>query len=696
MKEYKTSQLRNLAIAAHGGAGKTSLAEAMLFDSSELTRLGRTTDGNTCLDFDPDEIKRQITISTSIGHCEWAKHKINILDTPGYANFIADTKASLRVADAALVIVSAISGIKVQTEKIWNWASQQELPRLIFINKLDRERASFERALGDIHKGLGITPLPLQIPIGSEQNLQGVIDLLQMQAYFYKKDGSGKFEKKNIPDQLQEEADRYHLKLVEAIAETDDELLAKYFDDEPLSSEQLQSALREATVTCRLVPILCGSALLNIGVQPLLDAIINYLPSPQQRPEAEGLSPDKQPRTRGSRDSDPFSALIFKTLVDQHIGKLSIFRVYSGVLECDSSAYNPNRGKKERIGHLVSLQGKSQKAINRVKAGDIAAAVKLKDSETGDTLCSEKAPIQFPPIEFPEPVISYAITPRRKGDEDKVSMALHRLMEEDPSIKLSRDDDTQEILVSGMGQVHIEVIVERLKRKFGVEVDMHLPHVPYRETIRGSAKAQGKYKKQTGGRGQYGDTWLEVTPLPRGTGFKFVDKIVGGAIPRQYIPAVEKGVIEALQGGILAGYPVVDVQVTLYDGSFHSVDSSEMAFKIAGSLGIKKAVSAAQPVLLEPVMDVEITVPEDCMGEIIGDLNSRRGKVAGVEPRANSQNIHAQVPMAEMLHYAPELRSMTGGRGVFSMKFSHYEELPFTLSEKIIARAQAEKEHEKK
>lgn len=688
MKDYKIAQLRNIVIIAHGGAGKTSLTEAMLFDSGQLTRLGKIEDGNTCMDFDPDEIKRQITISVAAGYCEWNKHRINILDTPGYANFITDTKASLRAVDAAVVIVSAISGVKVQTEKVWNWATEQELPRLIFVNKLDRERASFERALGDIEKGLGINPLPIQIPIGSEQNLKGIIDLLNMRAHYFSNDGSGKFETKDIPDELKEKANNYRVKLVEAIAETDDELLNKYFEDEQITKEELQKALREATVTSRVVPILCGSGLLNIGAQQLMDAILDYLPSPEERPVVEGINEQK----RQAKEDEPFSALVFKTVVDPHIGKLSIFRVFSGTLEADSSTYNVNHDKKERIGHLFILQGKNQTSVNKVKPGEIAAAAKLKETVTGDTLCAEKAPITLPPIQFPKPVISYAITPKHKGDEDKVSIGLHKLLEEDPSIDLHRDDDTNELLVSGMGQVHLEVIVERLKRKFGVEVNMTTPRVPYRETIRATSKAQGKYKKQTGGRGQYGDTWIEVEPLARGAGFEFVDKIVGGVIPRQYIPAVEKGIVEAMRKGILASYPVVDLRVTLYDGSFHSVDSSEMAFKIAGSMGFKKAMADAKPVLLEPVMNVEVSVPEEFMGDIIGDLNSRRGRVSGVEPRANSQNIHAQVPMAEMLQYAPDLRSMTGGRGVFSMEFSRYDEVPSMLSEKIVAEAQAEKE----
>ncbi|MBI5789794.1 MAG: elongation factor G [Candidatus Schekmanbacteria bacterium] len=689
MKEFKIAQLRNVAIIAHGGAGKTTLAECMLFDSGHVTRLGKVDEGNTCLDFDPDEIKRKITISAAVGYCEWNNHRINIIDTPGYANFIADTKAGLRAADAALVIVSAISGVKVQTEKVWEWAVELALPRLIFVNKIDRERASFERALGDIEQNLKITPLPIQIPMGAEQKFQGVIDLLSMKACFFKNDGSGKFEKKDVPSEFEAEAKKYRGKLVEAIAETNDDLLNKYLDGGELTADELVKVLREATVTSRLVPVLCGSALQNTGIQPILDAIVSYLPSPLERHVLE-IDTDKGKIKLTADENGPYVAQVFKTVVDQHIGKLSIFRVFSGTLGSDTNVYNPNRNKSERIGHLSFLEGKNQTGVNRIKAGDIAAAVKLKDTLTGDTLCAENIDIQLPPIDFPKPVISYAIKPKNKGEEDKVSLAFHRILEEDPSLDLHRDEDTHELLVAGMGQVHLEVIVDKLKRKFGVDVLMSTPHVPYRETIRKPAKAQGKYKKQTGGHGQYGDAWLEIEPLPRGSGFEFVDKVVGGVVPRQYIPAVEKGIAESLHNGIIGNFPVVDLRAILYDGSYHPVDSSEMAFKIAGSMAFKKAAAEANPVILEPIMNVEITVPEDAMGEIIGDLNSRRGRVSGVEPRANSQNIHALVPMAEMLQYANDLRSMTSERGLFSMSFSHYDEVPTHLSERIIAEAQKE------
>lgn len=687
MKEYDTQELRNVGIVAHGGAGKTSLAEAMLFDAGSLNRLGEVNNGTASMDFDPDEIKRKITISSAVNFAEWDKHKINIVDTPGYANFIADTKACLRGVDAVIVIASAISGVKVQTEKVWQFALDYELPRLIFINKMDRERANFINALGDIEKALGVTPLPLQVPIGAEHNFKGIVDLIKQKAYIYKTDGSGEFEVQDIPADLQAEVDKYREKLIETIVETNDDLMTSYLEGEEVTQPQLEQALREAVITSQIIPVVCGSATQNMGVQPLLDAIVNYLPSPLDRPAIQG----KDGKERKPSVDEPCAVQIFKTIVDQHIGKLNIFRVFSGVLHADSTIYNSTQGTKERVGHIYMLQGKQQKAVNSVKAGEIAAVAKLKVTYTGDTLCDEKSPITFEPLVFPKPVISFAIEPKSKGDEDKVGQALHRLTEEDPSLQVKRNKETKESIVSGMGQVHLEVMMDRLKRKFGVEVTMKSPKVPYKETIRSSTKVQGKYKKQSGGRGQYGDTWLKIEPLPKGEGFEFVDKIVGGAIPRQYIPAVEKGVVEAMEGGVIAGYPVVGIRVTLYDGSFHSVDSSEMAFKIAASMGFKKAVSQANPVLLEPIMDVEVAVPGDCMGDVIGDLNSRRGKVLGVEPRANSQSIEAQVPMSEILKYAPDLRSITGGRGVFSMEFSHYEEVPSHLSEKIIEQAKEEK-----
>jgi len=693
MKEYPVGSVRNVGLIGHGGAGKTSLAEAMLFNAKAINRLGTIQDGNTCLDFDPEEIERQISTSVSIANLEWQKQNINLVDTPGYANFIAEIHAGLRAVGGVVLLATAVSGVKAQTIKILNIANRYEIPRLIFINKMDRDRANFLKALGDIEKVLGIIPLPVQVPIGAADSFSGMVDLVSQKAYKYESDGSGKFSVVDIPQELTEEVSRYREKMVEAIVETDDDLLNKYLEGEAIGEEELKRALADATIHSRLVPILCGSATANIGIQHLLDAISDYLPSPQTRLIVlEGTNKANEKEKREPTPESPFSAIVFKTIADPHIGKLSLFRVLSGTLNSDSTVYNSNRKTRERIGHVYLLEGKQQKGVNAVKAGSIAAVAKLKETCTGDTLCDESHEICYDPIIFPNPVISYAISPKTKGDEEKVSSSLHRLMEEDPSISLNWDKQTKEWVVSGMGQMHIEVIMARLKRRFGVEVNINVPKVPYKETIRSNAKAQGKYKKQTGGRGQYGDTWVEIEPMERGAGFEFVNKIVGGVIPRQYIPAVEKGVVGAMAGGVIAGYPMVDVRVTLYDGSFHNVDSSEMAFKIAGSMGFKKAVANANPVLLEPIMNMEVAVPDECMGDIIGDLNSRRGKVMGVEPQAGGQNLKAQVPMAEVLKYAPDLRSMTSGRGNFHMEFSHYEELPSHLAEKIIEAAQKEKE----
>ena len=692
MKAYAVNELRNVGIIAHGGAGKTTLAEAMLFDSGSLNRLGRVDEGTASMDFDPDEIKRKISISAAFNFCEWNKHKITLIDTPGYANFLADTRACLTAADGALVIVSAISGVKVETERVWGYANEHELPRMIFVNKMDRERANFIRALGDVEQILGVHPLPIQLPIGAEQDFRGVVDLISQKAYVYAQDDSGQPKIQDIPADMQEMAADYRQKMVEAIAETDDDLLNAYLEGKEITQEQLGKALAQAVIHSQLIPILCGSALRNIGIQPLMEAIISYLPSPVQRPPIQAANPDGQPEKLELTEGQPLAAQVFKTVADPHVGKLSVFRVFSGTLSADSGVYNASRKTKERIGHIYELQGKGQRASAQARAGEIAAVAKLKDTHTGDTLCQETHPVLLKPIEFPKPVISYAVEPKTKGDDEKVSLALQRLIEEDPALEVHWDNETKEWLLSGTGQTHLEVVLDKLKRKFGVEVDMKTPKVPYKETIRASAKAQGKYKRQTGGRGQYGDAWLEIQPLPRGQGFEFVDKIVGGVIPRQYIPAVEKGVVEALPEGVVAGYPVVDVRVILYDGSFHTVDSSEMAFKIAASMGFKKAFMEAKPGLLEPIMNMEVVAPEDCMGDIIGDINSRRGRVVGVDARANSQIIRCKVPMAEVLKYAPDLKSITGGRGMFSMEFSHYEEVPSHLAEKIIAETKASRE----
>lgn len=694
MGTYETSKIRNLGIIAHGGAGKTSLAEAILFDTGMIDRLGRVDDGTATMDFEPEEIKRKISITSALDHCEWNGHSIHIVDTPGYGNFIADTRACMRALDCAVVILSAISGVKAQTEEIWNWANEFEIPRIAFVNKMDRERASFLRAIDDMEKALGARGVAIQMPIGSEDKFEGIIDLIRMKACFYPKDGSGVCTEGEVPADCLEEANRLREHMVEIVAEAYDALTEKYLEAGELTEDEIMDGLRVGTMRNTFTAVLCGSSTLNMGVRQLLDAVCAYLPSPLDRTKAVGVHPkSSEIIERAPDEKEPFSALVFKTTSDPYTGKITIFRIYSGVLNSDSTIYNSTKGIDERIGQIYELEGKKQHPIKQAVAGDIVAVAKLKETVTGDTLCDAANPIVYEPAKQLLPVISYAIEPKTKADEDKIHSALHRMIEEEPTLESHRDTQTKEFIVSGMGQVHLEVIVEKLKRKFGVDVILKTPKVPYLETIRGSAKVQGKYKKQSGGRGQYGDCWIEMGPTGRGEGYVFEDKIVGGVIPRQYIPAVDKGIQEACLDGFLAGYPVVDFRVALYDGSFHTVDSSEMAFKVAGSMAFKKAMEVCKPVLLEPIVNLKVTVPDDNMGDVIGDLNSRRGKVVGVEPKANSQIIRAVVPMSEVLAYSNDLKSMTSDRGMFSMEFSHYEELPTHLSQKVIAEANASKKN---
>jgi elongation factor G len=692
MAKYDTAKLRNLGIVAHGGAGKTSLTEAILFTAGMTDRLGRVDDGTSTLDYEPEEIKRKITISAALHHCDWKSYPLHIVDTPGYGNFIADTRACMRALGGAVVILSAISGVKVQTEEVWEWANEFEIPRIAFVNKMDREHANFLRAIDDMEKSLKARGVAVQMPIGAAETFEGVIDLVRMKAYRYAKDLTGAFTEGEIPAEYQAEAGRLREILVETVAEAYDALTEKYLETGELTEEEVLDGLRIGTLRYTFTPVFCGSAAMNIGIHHLLDYVCACLPSPLDRGKVRGTNPrTKETEERSPDENDPFSALVFKTTSDPYTGKITIFRVYSGVLNSDSTVYNPVRDCEERIGQIYELEGKKQKPIKQAVAGDIVAVAKLKETLTGDTLCSKDKPIVYDPIKPLQPVISYAIQPKTKNDEDKIHGALQRLMEEDQTIQSRRDEKTRELILSGMGQVHLEVTIEKLKRKFGVEVEMKTQKVPYLETFKASVKAQGKYKKQSGGRGQYGDCWVEFAPLARGEGFHFEDKIVGGVIPRQYIPAVEKGIFEAAEDGFLAGYPMVDFKAAVYDGSFHTVDSSEMAFKVAGSLAYKKAMETAKVALLEPIMNMKITVPEECMGDVIGDLNSRRGKVVGVEPKANSQIIRSVVPMAEVLTYANDLKSMTSDRGMFTMEFSHYEEVPSHLAQKVINEAAAGK-----
>lgn len=692
MGQFETSKIRNLGIVAHGGAGKSSLAEAILFDTGMIDRLGRVDDGSSTMDFEPEEIKRKISITSALDHCEWDGHSIHIVDTPGYGNFIADTRACMRTLDCAVVILSAISGVKAQTEEIWSWANEFEIPRIAFVNKMDRERASFLRAIDDMEKTLGARGVAIQMPIGVEADFRGVVDLVTMKAYFYAQDGSGSFTEGPIPAEYAAEAARLREQLVETVAEAYDALTEKYLEAGELTEAEILDGLRVGTMRNTFTAVLCGSATANIGVKQLLDAVCAYLPSPLDRTRTVGTHPKTGDILERSPDEkEPFSALVFKTTSDPYTGKITIFRIYSGVLNSDSTIFNSTKGIEERIGQIYELEGKKQHPIKQAVAGDIVAVAKLKETVTGDTLCDAANPIVYEPAKQLLPVISYAIEPKTKADEDKIHNALHRMIEEEPTLESHRDSQTKEFIISGMGQVHLEVIVEKLKRKFGVEVLLKTPKVPYLETIRGSAKVQGKYKKQSGGRGQYGDCWIEMGPTGRGEGYVFEDKIVGGVIPRQYIPAVDKGIQEASVEGFLAGYPVVDFRVALYDGSFHTVDSSEMAFKVAGSMAFKKAMEVCKPVLLEPIVNLKVTVPDENMGDVIGDLNSRRGKVVGVEPKANSQIIRAVVPMSEVLAYSNDLKSMTSDRGLFSTEFSHYEEMPSHLSQKVISESNAGK-----
>jgi elongation factor G len=614
-----------------------------------------------------------------------------VVDTPGYINFLTDGLNCMRACTTAVFVLEPTAGgTKVEAERLWGRAEQLALPCVGFVTKMDRENADFEAALKDASDILRAKPVPVQLPIGSAESFRGVVDLIGMRALIGQPDGSMKEEA--IPADLADTAKAARERLMEAAAETDDALVEQYLESGELTGEQLTAALRTAVRESRFLPVLIGSGTKTIGVAPLLDFLVDFTPSPAERPPAVGEDPKTgEPAERAPSPSAPFSAIVFKTIVDPFSGKLSVFQVVSGELHGDSTVLNVNKDAKERMGHLLRLEGKKQAQVNTLTTGEIGAVAKLKDTEAGDTLADEKAPIRYPGLVPFSAAISFAIEPKAKGDEEKVIQALHKLAEEDPTLKLERDAQTKEIILSGVGQLHIEVTVEKLKRKFGVDVELKAPKVPYKETIKGTAKAQGRLKKQTGGRGQFGDAWLEVSPLPRGTGFEFVDNIVGGVIPRQFIPAVEKGVREALPEGFLAGYEIVDVRVRLYDGSHHSVDSSEMAFKIAASMGLKIALSNAKPILLEPIMKLEIAVPDESMGDVIGDLNSRRGKVLGVDPKVGSQVIRALVPMAEVLRYSPDLRSMTSGRGAFTMEFDHYEELPAHLAEKVIKEAEERK-----
>ena len=691
MKVYDAASIRNVAVVGHGGSGKTQLVSAMLFDAGAVNRFGRVDDGTSTTDYDEEEIARKHTLTASLAYAEWNKVKINFIDTPGFGNFFTDARAALRVADAALVVVDAVSGAQVQTEKAWEAAAELTLPRLVVVNRLDRERASLARTLDSLHQVFGRTIVPIQLPIGEEKDFSGVVDLVSMKAFTFAADGSGKVTEGAIPAAMADEAKAAREALVEMVAEADEQLMEKFFEAGSLTQEQLVQGLKAGTGTAKIFPLLCASATQNIGVPPLLDAIAAYVPSPAERPFTAHAGTGEVSKT--ADEKAPYAAFVWKTVADQFAGRITMFRVYQGVLKADSTVTNATQGAPERLGHLAVLQGKAQATVPELKAGDLGAVAKLKDTRTNDTLADKGAGITFAPIAFPEPVLSYAIEPKSRGDEDKISTSMHRLEEEDGTIRYARDPQTNELLLAGQGQLHIEVTVAKLKRRFGVEVNLKPPRIPYRETITARVEAHGRHKKQTGGHGQFGDCKIRMEPLPRGSDFEFVDEIFGGSIPRQFIPAVEKGIRESKGRGYLAGYPVVDFRVVLTDGQYHDVDSNELSFKTAGWLAFKDAMSKAKPTLLEPMMNVEVYAPSDFAGDLMGDLNGRRGRIAGMEPRGQMTVIKAQVPMAEMLTYEQHLTSVTGGRGSYHMEYSHYDEVPQHLQAKIIAASKAERGH---
>jgi elongation factor G len=692
------NNIRNVVFISHGGAGKTSLVDTILYNAKANNRIGSVDNGTSMLDFDPVEIERKISINLKVASIEWSNKLINIIDTPGYANFLHETKCAISAVGGAVVVASAITGVKVETERVWKYADEYDLAKIIFVNKMDKERADFFRSLADIEKTFKVKPLPIFLPIGQEESFRGVIDLVKMKAYIYPPEPTANYKIEEIPSDLLSEAEKYRTKLLEAISELDDTLIEKYLDGEEFTEEEITKGIREATISKRFFPVIPGSAVKNIGSKLLLEAIIKYLPSPIERERKKAIDQKSGEAVFIDPLDSEFRAFVFKTFIDPFAGKLTYFRIYSGEITSDSEIYNVNKGETEKINQLYLLQGKNFIKVDKLIAGQIGMVNKLKYTETFDTLSkNKKSTVLFEPVTIPEPVLSFSLVPKSKEDEDKVSSGLHRLMEEDIGIRLTRDEQTNELLLSGTGQMHIEVVVDKLKKKFNVDVELKTPKVPYKETIKKTAKGQGKYKKQSGGRGQYGDVWIELQPLERGAGFVFEDRIVGGVVPKQYIPAVEKGLREASMKGVLAGFPTIDFKAILYDGSYHSVDSSEMAFKIAASLAFKKVAASASPVILEPIMNIDVFVPDDTTGAVIGDLNSRRGRIVNVEPQVNGQHIRAQVPMSEVLKYAPDLRSITGGRGTFTIEFSHYEELPSYLAEKVIAehkKAQEEEEEE--
>lgn len=694
MKEYKVENVRNIGIIGHGGTGKTSLVEAILYNCKETDRIGKVEDGTTVCDYDSEEKKRQISISTSVAPCEWNNNRINFVDTPGYFDFVGEVVEGLRAVDTALINVCAVSGVQVGTEKAWDFVNKFKLPRVFFINKLDRENANYEKTLSALKDKFGIGVAPIHIPIGKEDDFKGIVNVVERKAKLY--DAKSKtMVDCEIPGDILSLVDEYRNNLMETVAENDEALLDKYLSEGELSDEEIMKGLKLGIASGDIAPVFCGSAISGVGVTTLLDSIVKYFQSPADKGEYEGINPKtKQKEVRKPDVTEPFSAFVFKTIADPFVGRLSLFRVISGSINSDSSVYNATQDKTEKVGTLYVLKGKTQTAVTKLQAGDIGAVAKLQFTATGDTLSDASKPIVYQGFEFPQPCISMSVKPKSKGDEDKISSGLHKLLEEDPTFKISRDVENAETLIAGLGELHIEVIASKLKNKFGADVTLDIPKVPYRETIRKTADVQGKYKKQSGGHGQYGDVVIKFEPQYETEDLVFVDEIVGGVVPRQYIPAVEKGLREAIKKGVLAGYPVINLKATLHYGSYHPVDSSEMAFKTAASLAYKKGMKDADPVILEPIMHMEVIVPDEYMGDIIGDINKRRGRVLGMEPQDGMQVVVAEVPMAEVFKYATDLRSMTQARGSFTMKFERYEEVPANISQKIIESAHKEEEEE--
>ncbi|WP_062349805.1 elongation factor G [Bacillus kwashiorkori] len=690
-REFSLEKTRNIGIMAHIDAGKTTTTERILFYTGRIHKIGETHEGASQMDWMEQEQERGITITSAATTAQWKGHRVNIIDTPGHVDFTVEVERSLRVLDGAVTVLDAQSGVEPQTETVWRQATTYGVPRIVFVNKMDKIGADFLYSVKTLHERLQANAHPIQMPIGAEDQFNGIIDLVEMKAHFYKDDLGTVDEATDIPEEYKEQAEELRNRLVEAVAELDEELMMKYLEGEEITVDELKAAIRKATVNVEFYPVLCGSAFKNKGVQLMLDAAIDYLPAPTDIPDIKGIDPDTEEEvTRPSSDDAPFSALAFKVMTDPYVGKLTFFRVYSGVLNSGSYVVNSTKGKRERIGRILQMHANHRQEISTVYSGDIAAAVGLKDTTTGDTLCDEKAKVILESMEFPEPVISVAIEPKSKADQDKMSTALQKLQEEDPTFRASTNQETGQTIIEGMGELHLDIIVDRMKREFKVEANVGAPQVAYRETFRSTAQVEGKFVRQSGGRGQFGHVWIEFSPNEEGKGFEFENAIVGGVVPREYIAPVQAGLEDSMKNGVLAGYPLVDVKAKLFDGSYHDVDSSEMAFKIAASLALKNAAKKCNPVLLEPIMKVEVVIPEEYLGDIMGDITSRRGRVEGMEARGNAQVVRAMVPLSEMFGYATSLRSNTQGRGTFTMVFDHYEEVPKSISDEIIKKNSGE------